>query len=151
MKFKVYCDTGGFNKNLLPLQKGGEIELLHYPYENKNKNIAQEALPSAMTWSDMIRPWDEEFHSWDEYAGSEKFSELKKILSPKNRKDILHLDSAYKSKCHFFITSDKGDIYQKKNELSRLLDMTIVLHTDLSRLTDRVEKYRKANHSKNSQ
>ncbi|MDP3957954.1 MAG: hypothetical protein Q8Q36_00640 [bacterium] len=140
MKFKVYCDTGGFARGLRSLEENDEIELLYYPYENKNKKIEKRALPSATTWNDMTRPWDEEVNSWEEYIGSEKFPELEKILSLNNRKDILHLDSAYKSRCQFFISSDKGDIYQKRNELFRLLNITVCLHTDLSKVIDAIKE-----------
>ena len=141
MKFRVYCDTGGCNKELRSLEKNGDIEIFYYPYENKNKFIKQRSPPSRMTWGDMIDPWNENFYPWKAYSGSKKFIGLTRILSlNNNRKDILHLDSAYKSECHFFVTSDKVHIYSKRNELFNHLKIFVCLHTDISQIINAIQK-----------
>ena len=140
MKFRIYCDSGGFSKELGQLEKRGIIEIFHYPYESRNSKIKNKALPSEMRWGDMIEPWGKEFYPWKDYVGSEKFDELVRMLNIKNRKDALHLDSAYITNCHFFVTSDKGDIFSSRNEISRLLNISVCLHTDLSPITKAIEK-----------
>ncbi len=129
---KVYCDSGAYTKILKKLEKDGKIKLLYHPYENKNSKIDGMSLPSESTWNDMKMTWDECVFTWDEFSGSEKVNELKDIIGLSNRVDILHLDSAYKSKCDFFVTSDKGDIYSKKDEIFKLLNIVVCLHTEIT-------------------
>lgn len=129
---KVYCDSGAYTKGLKKLEESGQIELFYHPYENKNKKINRMSLPSEATWDDVNISWDECCFTWDDFGGSEKINELKKIIGSSHRRDILHLDSAYRSKCDFFITSDKGDIYSKKDEIFKLLNIVVCLHTDIT-------------------
>jgi hypothetical protein len=46
-------------------------------------------------------------------------------LAKNNRRDILHLDSAYKGKVDCFLTSDKGDICRHYSKLEILLGFKI--------------------------
>jgi len=43
----------------------------------------------------------------------------------RNRRDGLHLDSAYKSDVAMFLTSDKGDIWNNRQALDNLLGFKI--------------------------
>jgi len=54
------------------------------------------------------------------YTGSEHFGEILAILGRENRRDALHVDSAYKSGCGAFVTTD-SDILTHKEKLLALL------------------------------
>jgi len=122
---RVYCDSGGFRSDLKQLELGGVITLYTFPYENENKKIAGMGLPSEMTWSDMKFPWSYYTASWSDYKGSDQYQLILDIVGKENRKDAMQLDTAYKSRCHYFFTSDKSDICSKREKLEELLGFKI--------------------------
>jgi hypothetical protein len=128
---KVYCDTGGFRKELSQFESLKRIEILMFPYENTNRKIASTGVPSKATFADLNNfTWGNLPGTFGDYAPSELYSAIEKIVGKKNRVDVLHLDSAYKSGCSIFITSDKGDIANRKMELEQLLKIKIFHSTD---------------------
>ncbi len=54
-------------------------------------------------------PWKDIHFSWEAHKASEKLPEIYSIIGndPLERRDGLHLDSAFKSGAHIFLTSDK--------------------------------------------
>ena len=126
----VYCDNGAFRKELKVLSADGRINLIMFPYENKNRNIKDMGMPSEATWNDLGNvSWMNAPGRWIDYTGSNKYQEIQRVIGKQHEQDVKHLDAAYKSKCQCFLTRDKGDIYSKKAELKNLLDMKIY-HTD---------------------
>ncbi len=89
------------------------------------------ALPSAAQWRDCNTTWEESDFTWQEHSESDLFLSLKEIVeydskkSPEAlRRDVLHLDSAYKTGCSVFITSDT-DISSKSEKIESLCGMKI--------------------------
>ncbi|MFQ5729709.1 MAG: hypothetical protein ACE5GN_05050 [Waddliaceae bacterium] len=122
----VYCEHGAFRKELKSLVDNGQINLIMFPYENKNKKIKDMSLPSEAEWSDLKNvTWDSAPRPWDDYGGSEKYHAIQHLLGKQHEKDVKHIDAAYKSKCQCFLTRDKGDILSKKYELENLLGIKI--------------------------
>jgi hypothetical protein len=58
--------------------------------------------------------------SVSDYNGSEHLYEILTIVGHENRRDALHVDSAFKSRCAVFITTD-SHILQHKSQLQALL------------------------------
>jgi hypothetical protein len=56
-----------------------------------------------------------------EMVESDKHVEIEKIVGRGNRRDILHIDSAYRTGCRCFFTRDRGDILSRRSELESLL------------------------------
>jgi hypothetical protein len=128
---KIYCDTGGFRQELKCLQDTGVIELYTFKYENKNKHIKKSGHPSNATYNDLKNYSYNDLKGicWSEFSGSDKYQQIISVIGLENRVDILHVDSAYKSQCEVFLTSDKHDIWLKREELFVILGMRI-FHVD---------------------
>jgi hypothetical protein len=130
MAVKIYCDNGACPDELKQLQKDGVVGLYMFGYENKNRHINNSGKPSAATWADTKNyTWNDVPGTWEAYNGSDKYSEIVATVGLANKRvDILHLDSAYKSKCDAFITNDKDDIWQHREQLQEQLGFR-VFHT----------------------
>jgi hypothetical protein len=124
MTLKVYCEHGALTKDLRDLKRRGCIELIHFPYDpdGRTKHISATAVPSEAQWRDMNVTWDEARFSWEDCQGSEHFEEILRIIGTANRRDALHVDSAYKSGCACFVTEDR-DILSKSELLGALLGL----------------------------
>jgi transposase len=135
---KVYCDTGAFLQELKCLQDSGIIELYTFKYENKNKNIKNSGVPSKATYIDLknYKYNDLKGISYSDFSGSDKYEKIVSVLGVENRVDILHLDSAYKSQCEVFLTSDKHDIWKKREELLVVLGMHIFNVSEIKKCID---------------
>lgn len=127
---KVYCDNGGFNKELRALEKQGIVEVLMFPYENRNTKTRATSLPSNAQFRDLnnFDRWDDLPGTFGDYTASDKYASIEEIVGGQHRRDVLHLDSAYKSGCSCLFTSDKDDIYANREALFELLDIKIYLH-----------------------
>lgn len=57
--------------------------------------------------------------TWGDFKGSTLHPEIEAIIGigPQSRRDVLHFDSAHKTACKIFLTSDKGDIWSKREEV----------------------------------
>lgn len=127
---KVYCDTSGFRQGLKDLQNQGKIELVMFSYENKNRNITNSGKPSAATIGDLKNFTIGALPGTiGDYKGSNRFESLKEIMGEENRVDILHLDSAFKTGCLFFLTRDRKHIVSKREEIEKILGIKVV-HSD---------------------
>lgn len=141
VKIKVYCDSGAMNKKVLR-RIYSKCVFYHYPYDSadrpKDFNIIL-ATPSETQWRDAHNSWGEDNFTWADHSASEIFSEIISIIGrDNNRRDALHLDSAYKEGCHIFLTTDKIDIYSNKFKLTDLCKLKIFYVPDE---LDELEKY----------
>ena len=119
----VYCDNNGFRKGLNSLPN---VKVLTFPYENYNRKIKNNGLPSEAQIDDLGNfTWDTLPATFGDYKRSDKYEEIEKIVGTENRLDALHLDSAYKSGCECFFTCDKTDIGSKRVALFNLLGLRI--------------------------
>lgn len=73
------------------------------------------------TWAEQQGTWDDEDNASDMYPG------LVKLVG--RNKDSRHLDTAYRNGCHIFLTSDKGDISDRREAIA-LLTGIWVFHND---------------------
>ena len=126
LKIKIYCDTGASIKFLK--EHYGFCEFFQYPYDSpdrpKNKKMSL-AKPSNLRLKYAHSTWKESTFIWNECVGSDLYSQITNIIGKSNETDILHVDSAYKSGCLVFLTSDKRDIWSKRADLERLCTFKI--------------------------
>lgn len=119
---KVYCEHGALSADLRALQRDKPFELVHFPYdpESHPKRIASLATPSKAQVRDLNLTWDKLTWTWGEFDGSAHLPEIIRIIGSANRRDALHIDSAYKTGCAAFVTKDR-DILDHKLELEAFL------------------------------
>lgn len=138
MKIKVYLDTGANDKKLI---KACNIigSCYQFPYDSsaRPKDILV-AVPSLARWEDGNASGEElEHFCWEDFSKSELLPHIRQIIGSSQRRDALHLDSAYKTKCQAFVTSDKDHIYKNKEELEKLLGLKIFYYpTEVKNLID---------------
>jgi predicted nucleic acid-binding protein len=131
---KVYCEHGALSKSLRELQRKGFIELVHFPYDpdSRSGQLAMPELPSAAQWWDLKNlTWAELPGTFQDYSGSEHFTEILEILGSENRRDALHVDTAVKNGCSAFVTCD-NDILSQKGRLETALGIRF-FHTENDR------------------
>ncbi len=124
---KIYCEHGALTDELRAFQREGKIELVHFPYdpESRARAIAPSAVVSNAQWRDLnVKGWDDLGRTWGDFAGSEHLEKIKRIIGPENRRDALHVDSAYKTGCAAIVTVD-NDILDHKDELEALLGLRV--------------------------
>jgi len=117
---KIYCERSAWRNELRVLESQGKIKIIHFPYEGRNKKTPNFSRPSVITCDSTYITWDMNFLISDS-VGSEKYEQIRSIVGKKNEMDIRHIDAAYKSQCHAFLTTDKTDIISKKVDLESLL------------------------------
>lgn len=142
---KVYCEHGAFDRRLEQLEDCGKIELYIFQYEQQIGKIRRIATPSDVTPKDINYTFGEYSPTFSEGTPSDKFKEIERIVGKSNRKDVLHLDSAYKTGCQYFLTPDKKDIVSKRRELEPLLGLKIFHSSEielvLTELGDRISRH----------
>lgn len=122
---KVYCEHGALSPRLKALQKRGRVELVHFPVDlTRSGSLKATAVPSAVCWDDIGLSWDECSFTWDEATGSEKYEAIREIVGPQNRRDALHVDSAFKTAASCLVTADR-DILDVRDRLFELLGLRI--------------------------
>lgn len=122
---RIYCEHGALNERLRRLQNEGRITLVGFPYDpnSRSRAIRTLASPSRAKIGDLnFRIGDMKFPI-GEMVGSEKHAEIESIVGRGNRRDVLHIDSAYRSRCACFFTRDRSDILAKRTELEALLPL----------------------------
>lgn len=125
-KIKIYLDSGADITGIKSLH--GQCIFFNAPYDSpdRRKNITCSLPPiSQAQWRDANWSWAEWNTPWDENIGSVYFTAIQKIIGKENRRDLLHLDSAYKEGVHCFLTADKKDIWTHRHLLERLLAFKI--------------------------
>jgi len=130
---KIYCEPGALSKELRAHQHAGRIKLVHFPYDpdSRSRAVAPSAVLSDAQWRDLNTTWEELGGTWEDMKGSEHLTEISRIVDPSNRRDALHLDSAYKTGCAAFVTVDR-DILDHRDELEQLLSIRI-FHPELDK------------------
>jgi hypothetical protein len=123
---KIYCEHGALTPELRAFQRDGRIALVHFPYDpgSQARHISPSAMPSDAQWRDLNTTWSELTRPWDDFKGSEHYQEIIRIVGPANRRDALHVDSAYKSGCAAIVTADT-DILAHKAALETLLGLRV--------------------------
>ena len=79
--------------------------------------------------------------AWSDFSGSVHFETILAVLGPVNRRDALHVDSAFKTGCRIFVTRDTG-ILSQRNELESLLGIRF-----FDPVADEAELEMRLNHS----
>ena len=122
---KIYCDSGGYRRELTTLETEGRIQLCQYVYENRNRKVRGRVPGSNPTWEEGDSSWEDSDGSWDDYSNqSEHWPQLLKLVNH-NHRDAKHLDSAVLGGCQAFMTSDKGDIASKSREILELTGLRV--------------------------
>ena len=126
MSLLVYCEHGAIRPYLRKLASRGRIKLVHFPYDpnSRTRHLEREAACSEARWEDMNVTWDESDSTWKDCSASEKLPRIQELIGRENRRDALHLDSAYKSCCAAFITTDR-DILDHRSKLETELGFRI--------------------------
>lgn len=123
MPMKAYCEHGALTPTIRAMQRTGLVELVHFPYDpdSRSKHLSNVAMPSAARINDLNNLTIAELPgTWNDYSGSEHYEQILATIGPSNRRDALHVDSAFKSGCAAFITSD-SDILKHGENLKALL------------------------------
>jgi hypothetical protein len=126
---RVYCDTGGYLKALSELESAGLIKLHQFKYENRSRQIRNIAIPSDLKYDELKNYTYDELAglTYDELGGvNSKLTAILAIVGANNRTDAQHIDSAQMSGCRIFLTSDKGDIWSKRDALAPITDLKIL-------------------------
>jgi len=128
---KVYCEHGALTFAIRKLARIARIELVHFPYDpdSHTRRIPGIAEPSTAQIRDLNLPIRNLPAAIENYKGSKRFDEILSILGRENRRDALHVDSAFKSGCLVFITQD-SDILKHKAQLQDLLGIRF-FHPDV--------------------
>lgn len=118
---KIYCEHGALSSELKEITKKYDVELIYFPYDLNSRTIkiSKTAIPSSVTWENIHIKWEEMKYKWEDFSGSDLFDKIKTIIGGQHKNDILHVDSAYKSKCICMISRD-SDILDKSIELEEL-------------------------------
>lgn len=121
---RVYCEHGALTSQLRAFRNAGRVELIHFPYDKDahSRHIERTAVPSEAQYRDLNLTYGELRWKSGDFSGSEQLEPIRAILGPANRRDALHVDSAYKSRCDCFITRDRG-ILSKRAKLEALLGL----------------------------
>lgn len=126
----IYIDTGA-NIKFLKIYYDF-CKFIAFPYDSNHRRKVSPrplvATPSAAPWQDCHISWPEAKFPWSEFKGSKIYNELEQIVGKSNRQDILHLDSANKEQADIFLTSDKDDIWNHRQEIEKITSYKI-FHT----------------------
>ena len=98
---------------------------------------------SELSWDDAHTTWEESHFNWDDCIKSDIYDSIVKIIGKTNSHDILHLDSACKTGCQIFLTSDKGDIESKKSELEPICKFRILCSQDEQEVIECIQALKK--------
>jgi hypothetical protein len=121
---RVYCEHGALTSQLRAFRRESRVELIHFPYDENahSRYIDRTAVPSEAQYRDLNLTYGELRGTYGDFSGSERLKSIRAILGSANRRDALHVDSAYKSRCNCFITRDRG-ILIRAEELEALLGL----------------------------
>jgi hypothetical protein len=122
---KVYVDTGGYLPEFKELERAGLIELCGFPFENTTKRVRTIVAGSGATYDQAHGlSYSTVVGSFDDFKPSELLGRIRAIVQ--KPVDAQHLDSAYKASCTVFVTTDKDDIWSKREQLASLLGITVM-------------------------
>jgi len=124
---KIYCEHNAYTEKIRALKRAGKIEILHFPYDpnSKSRRVSRAATPSGALIKDVGCTFEEAGDAcFKDFVGSQYLEAILEIIGPSNRRDALHVDSAYKSGCACIVTRD-SDISSKVERLESLLGLRI--------------------------
>lgn len=135
MQLRIYCEHGAFTARIKRLRRCSDIDIVHFPYDpdSNSHGFSSFANPSAAQIRDLNLPIGDLPGAPADYAGSSHFREILSILGPQNRRDAMHIDSAFKSGCSAFVTRD-SDILRYRKGLEDLLGIRFFHPDEDSRL-----------------
>ena len=138
---KIYCEHGALSKKLRHLKQEKKITLISFPVDpgGRSRHIEPSAIPSNIRWEDLNNiSWNEAQFAWNEARPSDKYNKILSIVGSNNRRDSLHVDSAYKTGCACLVSKDT-DILNVRTQLRNLLNLP-VFSPDEEDLYDFIEK-----------
>lgn len=116
---KVYCERNAWRPELRRLSDEGKLEVVHCPYEGHNRRVQRRATPSKVT-ADCTYFTADSADLISEMVPSGLFEDIKRIIGGEEF-DARHIDSAYKTGCDAFLSKDKQDIVNRREQLESLL------------------------------
>ena len=121
---KIYCETNAMSADIRKMVRHADARLMHFPYDpnSRSRHVEIIATPSKAQVRDLNLPMKDLPGTFGDYSGSVHFDAILATLGLQNRRDALHVDSAFKSGCVAFITKD-SDILNCKAQLERFLDI----------------------------
>lgn len=119
---KIYCEPGALTREIRNLGKLENVVFVHFPYDpDSHTRLTRSATPSSARICDLNLRIRDLPGTIEEYSGSTHLAEILTILGRQNRRDVLHVDSAFTEGCFAFVTPDRGHILRHKTALERLL------------------------------
>jgi len=117
---KIYCESGALVERVKKLGRTGNVKLLHFPYDSGSHSAKFSGLaaPSYAQIQDLNLPISDLPDTLASYSGSCHLDEILSILGSDNRRDALHVDSAFKTGCAAFVTPDKHH-FREQNALGK--------------------------------
>jgi myo-inositol catabolism protein IolC len=119
---KVYCETNAMYPSVRGILRRARIELVHFPHDrhSRSDHVDVMATPSRAQIRDLNCRIKDLPGKINDYSGSFHLEAILTIIGRNNRRDALHVDSAYKTGCAAFVTKD-SDILDHAVELQSLL------------------------------
>lgn len=134
----VYVDTGGMLKEVSALETAGLLKTHYFPFEQRNRRVKSFVSGSGAPWKQSNLSWKEATGTWNDYEPSALFDALRKLVGA--NVDAQHLDSAVKASCSVFLTSDKTDIWSKRDSIHSLANIRVLhMPSELATLRQLVE------------
>ena len=134
----VYVDTGGMLREVSALESSGLLKTHYFPFEQRNRRVKTFVPGSEATWKQSNLSWAESPGTWNDYGPSDIFDQLRKLLGA--QVDAQHLDSALKAGCDVFLTSDKTDIWSKRDAILALAGIRVLhMQSELAMLRQLVD------------
>ena len=121
------------------LGRNPDIVLLYFPFENLNRKAQRANKPSELTVDTTFITADDDRILISDTAGSELFPMIAQIIGKHNRRDVQHVDTAYKEGCAIFVSPDRDDIISKADKLEKLTSMKFFYSQDFQSIRQYVE------------
>ncbi|CAN7711100.1 hypothetical protein LJR066_005821 [Acidovorax sp. LjRoot66] len=120
-------------KEVAALETAGFLKTHYFPFEQRNRRVKAFVPGSGATWKQSNLSWKEARGTWNDYKVSVLFEPLRKLLGA--HVDAQHLDSAVKAGCSVFLTSDKTDIWSKREAILALTNIRVLhMPSELAKL-----------------
>ncbi len=135
---KIYCEDGAMSKGVKKLKNEDNIKLISFPFENFNKKTISSKKPSELLASSSFVLSSSDIRISDTVR-SEIFEKIEAIIGAENYNDVRHIDTAYKEKCHIFLSPDKKDIINNGEELQKLTGIKFIYCEDIESIHNHIK------------
>lgn len=130
LRLRVYAEHSGLAPYVRRAQQEDRILLVHFPFDpnSRSRHLTPEATPAGAQWRDLNATWGElsaKGITWEDLNPSPMLSRIRALIGPDNRRDALHVASAYESGCDLFLTRD-SDILNHAAALQALLGFRLL-------------------------